>query len=350
MEKTVYLYGSARNAATRALRRAAVPREMQIRVGPWIVRPSRRVSVEFLQLAKFEREVLEKVTNGTIQVQNGDTVVYSIEQLKNAFAGLHEPAGGLDFMTIPYAELMGLMRSESPSQAVWDAFVARSLDDSAEADRMELPAMANRIRALTEFAEANSVKLNTLKSLQLINAAREKLERDEQAARDEEAAKAQRAQQAEADAIAEAAAARQRSDEERAAEAAKNPPPSTVGDAPSTVRADSPEQMDFSAGVSTGTAAVAVDLAVEASVAATDAAMFAAAEAAPKAESTEASAEAVDPKVAARAAKEAQLPEGWRTFSNAKLAELLTGFGLDLPARQNKAGFIAAVEGWLEAS
>lgn len=73
MDKIVYLYGSARDSATRALRRGTFPREMQIRVGPWVVRPSRRVAVEFARMIPHMTDVLAKVKVGAIQVQRLDS-------------------------------------------------------------------------------------------------------------------------------------------------------------------------------------------------------------------------------------------------------------------------------------
>lgn len=315
MEKIVYVYGSARNSATRAARRAALPREMQVRLGPWIIRPARRTPVDTDQLAKYEREVIEKVTNGLIQVQNGATVPYSIEAIRSGFAALRAEPGAATPMTMPYAELMELMRSESPSQEVWDAFVARSLNPS-DADREMLPGVELRLRALTEYAEKNSAKLNTIKSLKLINETRERLAAEKTAAREAERIEREKAE-------AEAEAERLRRAETDV------PPPGPVveaqmGDAPPTITADDPEQMDFSEPAADAAAPEVSTPAVETAPA--------------------------TPVATGRAEREARLPEGWKTFTNAKLVELLTGLEIAIPERQNKASLSAAVEAWLEGS
>jgi len=337
MEKIVYIYGSARNSATRALRRGSLPREMQVRLGPWTVRPSRRFAVDFTALAKFEREVLEKVTNGVVQIQNGAQAPYTLDELKEAFAMLRAEPGAETPMTMPYAELMELMRSESPSQAVWDAFVERSLSGP---DTVGLPDIESRVRALTEYAQKNAERLNVSKSLQLIHAA-SKAARDErarlQAEADAQAAADQAAREAEERAERERAAAHE-------ARLAADVKP-TVEETPSTgAVASDPEQMDFALkGEETKADEAPAETVTEGAVASDPVVEEKATETAPAAEETP----AVDDKAAARAAREAQLPEGWRTFTNAKLAELLTGLEVALPERQNKASFVAAVEAWL---
>lgn len=316
MEKTLYLYGSARNSATRALRRATLPREMQIRVGPWIVRPSRRVAVQDVELVKYEREVIEKVEKGVVQVQAGDTTPYSIAELRAGFEALRSVPGAPTPMTMSYAELMELMRSDAPSQAVWDAFVSRSLDPQ-EAEREALPSLDVRVRALTDAAERYSAKLNTLPSLQLIRAAADAHEAEKRAA-----AEADRLARAEAEAKAQAL----REQDQR--KIVTEPAPPATADAPESVDAD-PEQMDFSGPKAEETPETTATESVEQPVVETPVA-----EAAPS----------------ARAEREAKLPEGWKAFTNAKLIELLTGLEIAVPERQNKASLTAAVEAWLEGS
>lgn len=310
MDKIVYIYGSARDASTRALRRGALPRESRTRVGPWLIRPSRRTAVDFVQLAKYEREVLEKCRIGRIQIQNGDTEVFSIEVLQQAFAELRSEPGAESPMTMPYAELMELMRSESPSQEVWDAFVERSLTEVSEPD------LATRISGLTEYAKKNSANLEMATALRLLNEARLRDENEKRNAEAAARAAAAEAAQLEEEARLAAEAEKAEADAKAAAEAAEKDQNKVPTDAPPPPAEDDKEQMDFSKPEET----VAPPQEEE--------------KAAPEESSKEGS-------------KEALLPEGWRTFTNAKLVELLTELGVELPERQNKASLTGAVEAWL---
>lgn len=123
MDKIVYLYGSARDASTRAIRRTNFPREMQIRIGQWVIRPSRRTAVDFARLAPYAAELLSKVQSGVIQVQRADTSLLSAEEL---IAGFRELGAGPDYDTMPLAELHTLMRVENPEPAAKEAFTRRT--------------------------------------------------------------------------------------------------------------------------------------------------------------------------------------------------------------------------------
>lgn len=81
MDKIIYLYGSGRDSSTRALRRNVFPREKQIRLGPWIIRPSRRVAVEALRVVPHITELQRKVAEGVIRVERADSTVIDIEAL-----------------------------------------------------------------------------------------------------------------------------------------------------------------------------------------------------------------------------------------------------------------------------
>lgn len=89
MDKIVYLYGSARDSATRAIRRTHFPREMQVRIGQWVIRPSRRTAVDFAHLGPFAAELLSKVQSGVVQVQRADTTLLSTEELVAGFRELN---------------------------------------------------------------------------------------------------------------------------------------------------------------------------------------------------------------------------------------------------------------------
>lgn len=83
MDKIVYLYGSARDASTRALRRTSYPRgEMQVRVGPWLVRPARRIAVHTSRLLPFAEDLLKKISAGVVQVQRADSSVVPLEEVR----------------------------------------------------------------------------------------------------------------------------------------------------------------------------------------------------------------------------------------------------------------------------
>lgn len=297
MDKIVYVYGSARDAATRVARRGAVPRQQQVRLGPWIIRPARRTAVDFVQLAKYEREVLEKVRVGLIQIQNGDEVIYSIEELTAAFAELKSGKGGVDLAAMPIAELYELMRSETPSQDVWDVFVQRSLTE----DDPSFPPVDERLASLTRYSATLATKgLDMSKAEALFAQAREKLA-EEASTKAEEALAA--AQTAEESAKALAAVEAVEKVEETPAQ------PETL---PAPVE-PSPEQMDFST---------------------------------PETPAEEPSAIELDP----RAERLAKLPEGWKGLTNTKLIEMMSGLGIEVPERQNKASLTAAVEKWVEGS
>ncbi len=286
MEKIVYVYGSARDAATRALRRAALPRSMQVRIGQWVIRPARRTAVQTAELAKYETDVIDKVTRGLIQVQRGDTSPYSIEEIRKGFAALKGTSEAPSFLTMPFGELMEAMRAESPSQEAWDAFVQRCLNEE-DADKEFLPDMGTRLRSLTEFAERNSARLDVTASFALIDAARGAWEE----------------------------AQRQKS--EPAQQTEPTPPAPQLGDMPESVvnRLADMEQADLD----------------------------------PQPEEPEAPSE--EPAASStHEDREAQLPEGWRSFTNAKLVELLTSLEVELPERQNKSSLVSAVEAWLGGS
>lgn len=133
MDKIVYLYGSARDAATRAIRRNVFPREIQVRLGPWIVRPARRVAVDFVRLAPFAAELISKIQSGVVQVQRPDSSVISIEELTSAFKALGGSSGAPDYTQMPLGELHALMRVDRPEPAAWEAFVRRSLKEKGDA-------------------------------------------------------------------------------------------------------------------------------------------------------------------------------------------------------------------------
>ncbi len=342
MEKTVYIYGSARDAATRALRRAAVPRQMQVRLGPWIIRPSRRTPVELAQLVKYEADCLAKMSQGLIQVQSGDGAVFTEEQVTAMFAAVKGGPTAPDYMKVPFAELYELMRSDTPTQVVWDAFVERAFADRDE-DREFLPSLRTRVRSLTEYAERLRDKIDVTKALSIIAAAEEKARLEEAVARD--------------------TAAKEKAEQERKEAAARTtePAPAEVGDLPPNVDL---EQMEFEAPTtatseSTEPAPTPDAVEIKAEPSATPEAPAAEATEEPVTEaptSEEAPVPADEPTNTAatpeqqKAAKEAQLPEGWRTLTNTKLVELLTGLNIEMPERQNKASLVAAVEKWLEGS
>ena len=84
MDKIVYLYGSARDARTRTLRRYSYPRgEMQVRIGPWLVRPARRMAVETARVLPYVEDLLKKVSAGLIQIQRADTSAISADEVRS---------------------------------------------------------------------------------------------------------------------------------------------------------------------------------------------------------------------------------------------------------------------------
>ncbi len=123
MDKIVYLFGSARDAATRVLRRGNFPREMVVRLGEWTIRPSRRTAVEFVRLAPYATDLMTKVQNGVLKVQKLDLSDVSLEELRAGFESLGADAPNYD--TMPLAELHALLRAENPEPAARAALARR---------------------------------------------------------------------------------------------------------------------------------------------------------------------------------------------------------------------------------
>lgn len=301
MEKIVYVYGSGRDASTRSVRRASTPRQTLVRLGPWIIRPARRTPVQFVQLSKYEADVLAKVRQGIIQIQNGDTVVYTVDQLKASFAELKTGSSAPDFMTMPIAELYELMRVDAVTQEVWDAFVARCAADS-DIDRPSLPDMATRVSGLQQFMQQNAGRLDLKRGRELVEAMAMGLKLEDIKAEQQRAAEALAAKAAENATVDQAAIETQ--------PAPPEPDPEPTPEEPSEPAQEDPEQMDFSE------------------------------------PETEEPAPAADE----RAGRALQLPEGWKGLTNTKLIEMMSGLGIPVPERQNKASLTAAVEKWVEGS
>lgn len=313
MDKIVYLYGSARDAETRALRHAAKPRQMVFRLGPWTVRPSRRVAIEFPRLAPHKDELLHKISQGILQLQSGDGAVFSIVEINAAFAELVGTPDAPDYNTMPYAQLMGLMRTEKPTQEVWDAFVTRSIASNDP----ELPSAETRIRSLMDYSRrVAELGLSTEASDRVLEAALIKAQAASDAAQAAELAAEEARVEAEKERAAklEAETTPPATEETSSTEPPQDdaPPPSDA-DAPD----ESPEQMDFTPPEETAPSADVVAPPEET-------------------ETTE------KPKAA--------LPEGWRGLPNAKLKELITSVGATMPEQVSKANLISALEAWLGGS
>lgn len=289
MDKIVYIYGSGRSASTREARRVARSRSLRIYLGPWTIRPARRTPVPFAELAKYEREVLHKVQEGSIQIENSEQIAYSMEELQAAFSGL-SASGGIDYSSMPYATLMDLMRG-TPAQGAWDAFVERSLDEVV-AKEHNLPDLDSRINSLVQYAAQHEKGgLDFRPALARLGAARERLQA---AARDE---------------VVEELVAPETPAPVELEPAVTAPPP-----AEPVVAEPSDEQMDFSE------------------------------PAAPVAE--EPPVTAPEEPVAAAEPAARTLPEGWQQYTNAKLQELFAVHSIPLPERVNKASLVAALEAW----
>jgi len=357
MDKIVYLYGSGRDSETRTLRHAAKPRQMVFRLGPWTVRPARSVPVEFPRLAPHKDELLHKISQGILQLRSGDDNVYTVVEINEAFAALVGTPDAPDYTTMPLAQLMELMRTERPTQEVWEAFVSRSLS-STDSD---LPSIETRVHHLMDYSprvaqlglDTSATDLVLSEALAKVKADIEAEELVVKAAR--EAVKAQEEEQARAQAELE----KQKADEEAArieaqkAEDAKKPvveetqeapkveetnepphddaPPPSDADAPPHVEAEagipsktSPEQMDFSKPEET--TPVVEETKVE------------------EAKVEEAKSDDV---AEAKPSTGRTLPEGWRGLSNPKLKELITTSGAKMPDQVSKANLISALEAWL---
>jgi len=89
----VNLFGSGRDISTRAVRRANHSRELQIRIGPWVIRPARRVAVAPLRLEEYLEVLGAKVADGVIVVQAPDLTPMSMDALKALIQQLKFPEG-----------------------------------------------------------------------------------------------------------------------------------------------------------------------------------------------------------------------------------------------------------------
>lgn len=341
MDKIVYVYGSARDASTRQLRRSALPREMVVRIGLWTIRPSRTTAIEFARLAPHETEILHKMSTGLIKLQNGDGADYSIEEVRAAFAALKGTPEAPNYMTMPYAKLMELMRSERPTQAVWDAFVERSLTS----DDPELPSLDQRIRALSGYSEiVRQMGVSTERSDELLRAASEpstppappsdkvdqnKVETqpppDEGSDEETESSKEPETQSEPDDEQMDFT-------EPKATESTPEAEPKTET-AETEVKAEGDVQLSSDDGAEHPADGDAVKEQLSEVAAAME-------QTAPAAETTE-TAQATAP-----TARAAQLPDGWRGLSNGKLKDLITSLSITMPAKTAKADLIGAIEAW----
>lgn len=104
--KHVFLFGSGRDVSTRSIRQANHSRELQIRVGPWIIRPARRISVAPLRLEEYLEILEQKVNAGVIIVQSPDLTAMPMAKLRELIAQLKEPEAleGTQVETPPAAE------------------------------------------------------------------------------------------------------------------------------------------------------------------------------------------------------------------------------------------------------
>lgn len=89
--KHVFLFGSGRDVSTRSIRQANHSRELQIRIGPWIIRPARRISVAPLRLEEYLEILEQKVNAGVIIVQSPDLTAMPMAKLRELIAQLKEP-------------------------------------------------------------------------------------------------------------------------------------------------------------------------------------------------------------------------------------------------------------------
>lgn len=384
MDNILYLYGTGRAVETRTERRGAYPREQQVRIGQWIIRPTRRVAVRREDLAKHLVELRTKATNGTVQLQLQDGTPVALEDYDSIFNG-SKP----DYSTLSQGELFEILRGESPTV---EALRALMLSTPIEERREAAKGLTDVVKALQE----KEPKALMAFSVELENAQREYEDALKYMERDrlnKEAAEAEARAKAEKDEADAKAAA-------EAAEAAKNAPPVTppAVDAP---KVDDADDMDFSKkdpaqqamdevrGPEFAAKLVAdgkVDLGSETSsepVAVTETVKEQLSEIATAIESTappattetpapvvetaekpetlpappstdeassdETSSETPEQAAAADAQKVEgrDLPEGWRALSNPKMLELITQVGAKIPDKKNKDQLTKALETWL---
>lgn len=335
MDETLFLYGTGRSAETRQQRRTHFPREQQARVGPWIVRPARRVAVRRAQLAKFVDELCDKITRGTVQVQRGDGTVIPLQDVPGLFTDVAP-----DFDAMGDAELHSLLRGEKPSVAMLRALMKRT---SIEERRSIGQGFRAVIEALAETETKEFQKLVT------------DLDREDTEYREKKYAEQEAAETAEREKRAKEA------DEQRAREQAERDAAAKVeaekaSTLPAPPEKDDPDDMDFSkkamdevrgsefadkivadgtVELGTGTSEpVAVADEVKEQLGEVVASM----ESAAPAETSDAAPTPVEGR---------ELPEGWRALSNQKLQDLITEKGLALPEKKNKAELTKVLENWL---
>lgn len=328
MEETLFLYGSGRSAATRTQRFGKFPREQQTRVGPWIVRPSRSVAVRREILARYQEELILKVTNGTVQVKLKDGTEVPLQDIPALFADVAP-----DYSGMSEAELFDLLRGEAPSVAILRALMLKiPIEQRREAGN----GLRSVIEQLAEKEHREFQKLiDDLDNEE--HAYHEKVQVEEEERIQKEAAE----QQARADADKAAADAAAK---EAAQKASTLPAPA----------ADGLDMMDFA---NKGETVVSEETKAQLESVVENMA----ADGLPKVEReaqviTSDDVGSLDevletPEQAAEADAKAVegcvLPEGWRTWSNTKLSDLITEKGITMPEKKNKTGLIEALETWL---
>lgn len=128
-ENKYFLYGSGRDAATRATRRTRFPREINSRIGPYVVRAGKSYGpLTAAQLAGYERPVIEKVTNGTVQVYLNERPL-GLGDLKALFAAVRGMPEVVNYEGMSLAALHAFTRDHQQDDQAWYWLLVRLLED-----------------------------------------------------------------------------------------------------------------------------------------------------------------------------------------------------------------------------
>lgn len=378
----LYLYGVGRSVETRYERREAFPREQMVRMGPWIIRPTRSVAVRKEDLAKHRSELVVKVTNGTVQLQYQDGTVIMLQDFDEVFGSTKT-----DFSSMSPGELLELIRGETPSVEMLRAYLMPIPVEERRAIAQGLRSIVDKLY-VSDPAGLETLTMELNDAQQAFEEARANAEREQL---NKEAAEADARARADAEAAAKVKAAEESLAQKKADEDAKNaptPPPVVDEDdmnfsdkAPEEVAMDatklpaliekSEETVSTEPLVSTETLPVVTEPVVapttevapppaqeevseveitETPETSPDVVNTTPTEPAPPEEVLDESSSETPDEAAAADAKKVdgrELPEGWRNLSNTKLLELIGKIGAKVPEKKNKDQLTKTLETWL---
>jgi hypothetical protein len=291
-DKNYFLYGSGRDASTRSVRRRTFPREITPRVGPFIVRPGKSYGpLTAEQLAGYERQVIEKVQAGTVQVYLGNDRLLALGDLQKLFSAIRGTPEVVNYEGMDLAALHAFTRDHQQDSQAWYWLVVRLVE--AEQIASASSAIAHATSLGVTFDEEQTQALDAL-----FSAASEKIRTQQPEQVDQRKVETEPAPADEPVAEQEAAPAE----------------PAPVPEEPKV------EELKDA----TAPAEVSPDVVEQ-----------------PTPEPTEL--KEAEPAPAART-----LPDGWKDLSNKKLAELIKSVGAEMPSKTDKGSLIASLDAWVK--